>query len=71
MGWCSGTGVFDPVVKTVIEETFDERVKRAVLKSLIEALQNHDWDCESDSEYYDHPLIQSLFRELNPDWFDE
>lgn len=42
-----------------------------VVKSLIESLEDGDWDCQQDSSYYDHPLVNGIFRELHPDWFED
>lgn len=70
MGWCSGTEIFDAVASALLdqEKTPD---KRAILSGLIDDLENMDWDCQSDSDYYDHPLVQELFREKHPDWFED
>lgn len=71
MGWCSGTDVFDPVVKTVLATDIPEGAKREIINSLINALWESDWDCESDSAYYDDPLVRSVMRELQPHWFED
>ena len=63
MGWCSGTDIFDPVAKAVLESSQPDDGKRVILKALITALWHHDWDCESDSEYWEHPLVQEIYNE--------
>lgn len=69
MGWCSGTIIFDEIAKIVLsDEPLD---KKATLKAVIESLENGDWDCQSDSEYWKHPLVQEIFRELHPRWFED
>lgn len=68
MGFCSGTQIFDDVADEILDKRWlMEENQRAVIKALVKALYAHDWDCESDSKYYDHPIVQSVLRELNPD----
>lgn len=69
MGWCSGTEIFDMVCSVLLDKT--ERSKKEILKSLIEALDNRDWDCHGDSAYWDHPLVQEIFKEMYPEWFEK
>lgn len=83
MGWCSGTGVFDAVCSALLLEPskrknakrkfkitdLSEEVTTAI-RRLIDALENLDWDCQSESEFWDHPLVQSIMRERHPEWFD-
>lgn len=68
MGWCSGTCIFDPVVKAILEQDAPEEQKINVIKSLITALQDEDWDCETDSDYWKHPLVRRAFKETCPSW---
>ncbi len=69
MGWCSGTQVFDPICTVLLsDEPID---KKAVLRHVIESLEDNDWDCQSDSAYYDHPLVREVMREMHPTWFDD
>lgn len=70
MGWCSGTRVFDAVAKALLSEN-EELDKKQVLKYVILALQDADWDCEQDSDYWDHPLVREVFMELEPEWFED
>lgn len=71
MGWCSGTDIFDPVAKFVIYSDLSEQRKYDILHVLIEALENHDWDCEQDSRYWSNPIVQRVMADLNPDWFGD
>ena len=72
MGFCSGTEIFDPVVKAVLSESaVSDSAKERIIKALIEALRNHDWDCESDSDFWDDPIIRRIWRELEPEMFEE
>lgn len=68
MGWCSATDIFDQVVGALLEPPLD---KETVIKSLIDELENGDWDCQQDSKYFNHPLIQKIFREKYPHWFED
>ena len=49
MGWCSGTDIFDALCHSLLEE--GKRDAKLLLKDLIIALENRDWDCQMDSYY--------------------
>ena len=69
MGWCSATEIFDTVAEALLS---DEPVdKKEALMTLAETLRDNDWDCEQDSEYWDHPIVQEIFKELEPEWFED
>jgi hypothetical protein len=71
MGWCSGTEIFDHVVKVILDtpDPFMERsTKRIVIAALIRSMIEHDWDCEHDSDYWEHPLVRLAFKEALSDW---
>lgn len=69
MGWCSATYIFDNVAKALLS---DEPVdKKETLMKLAETLREQDWDCESDSDYWDHPVVREIFMELEPEWFED
>jgi len=68
MGWCSGTEVFDSVAGYVLDSNLTGEQKYDVLRQLANALEWQDWDCQSDSMYWDHPIVQRIFRELHPSW---
>lgn len=67
MGFCSGTDIFDPVAENVLDSDLSVERQAEIIRVLIVALYDHDWDCESDSRYYDHPLVRRILRELNPE----
>jgi len=69
MGWCSGTEVFDQIAAIVLSDKPLD--KKATLKAVIESLENSDWDCQSDSWYWDNPVVQEIMRELHPAWFED
>ena len=68
MGWCSGTEIFDVAVGILLER---KKADKEIIKALAEILEEHDWDCQCDSTYWDEPLVQEVFRELHPKWFEE
>lgn len=66
MGWCSGTEIFDKVVGILLEkEPLD---KKGLIKEMITLLEDADWDCQSDSDYINHPLVREAFIEVDPEW---
>lgn len=69
MGWCSGTEIFDAVCGALLSDK--PKDTKAVLKTLIEALEGQDWDCQSDSDFWNHPTVIEAMRELRPNWFDD
>lgn len=71
MGWCSGTFIFDRMADFILDTDKSDDEKYWALKALAEALEEQDWDCQSDSNYYDHPVVQKVFKSLHPHWFEE
>lgn len=71
MGWCSGTEIFDKVLKEVINTDLPAENKDRIVRVLIDALEDGDWDCQADSRYYKHPIVQHAMRDLHPDWFTD
>jgi len=70
MGWCSATYIFDTMCGELLDKERPPNVEE-VIEMLIGELENGDWDCQSDSEYYDHPVVQRIFKRLHPDWFED
>lgn len=66
MGWCSGTRIFDAVAKEVLSDAPMD--KKAVLRAVIVALEDDDWDCQSDSRYFDDPTVREVMKETHPNW---
>lgn len=69
MGWCSATRIFDPIVGALLNDKPVD--KRALIKMMASELEDMDWDCQSESEYWEHPMVRSIFREMHPDWFED
>lgn len=70
MGWCSGTEIFDSVMKKLIEMKLPEEQQLEIATVLIKAMKGHDWDCHSDSAYYGTPLMDKAMIALGHE-FDE
>lgn len=69
MGWCSGTDIFDSVVCAVLKMSIPIPDQKKIIHVLMDAMQDKDWDCQSDSMYYDHPFVrEAYFDLLHPDW---
>ena len=67
MGWCSGTEIFDAVVKPVLENVdLSDVGKYEIIYALVVKMFSHDWDCESDSDYYDNPIVKKAMRNAAP-----
>ena len=71
MGWCSGTPIFDAVARNVLDSELPVERQFDIMRTLAAAMYDEDWDCESDSRYYKHPVIQRVMRDLNPKWYEE
>lgn len=69
MGWCNGTEIFDVVCAGLLEDP--PASKEEILKDLIEVLEDEDWDCQNESAYFEHPLVQAAFKDLHPNWFED
>lgn len=69
MGWCSGTNIFDAVAEVLLDDKPID--KKSALIAVINALEDGDWDCQVESEYWDHPMVQEAMRECHPSWFED
>lgn len=67
MGWTGGSDILDTVVKFLLTTDLSNSQKKKCIKALIQVLYDHDWDTENESKYFNHPLVNKIFRELNPD----
>ena len=65
MGWASGGIVFDVVATALIQHDASDELTTAVLRPLIRALRDGDWDTidESEETFRDDPLIACLLRQ--------
>lgn len=69
MGWCSATIIFDQIAQIILDDKPID--KKTVLRTVIDSLEEGDWDCQHDSEYWDHPLVQEIMRDKHPHWFED
>lgn len=68
MGWYRRTVVFDSIVEAILDPEID---KKETIKYLINVLEDMDWDCQNDSDYWEHPLVKECFIELGRgDWYE-
>lgn len=63
MGWASAGDIFDPVAQALVDLGADRDTKWRVLGTLIDKLQDGDWDTEDESweEFRHDPDIVALF----------
>lgn len=69
MGWCSATVIFDIVCDGLLADK--PQTQEETIRALAVALEDGDWDCQPDSAYWDHPVVQKVMRELHPHWFED
>lgn len=62
----SATSIFDAVASNLLPFINQEnrRMIKDTLKILAIELEDGDWDCQNESEYFEHPLVQEIFLEL-------
>ena len=62
MGWSGGTAIFDKVASLLFKtDMFTAQQTHDILYVLSEALKQEDWDCESDSYYWNYPVVRDIF----------
>lgn len=61
MGWCGATGIFDDVMDAVIDYIPEDKLEE-VAEKVAKPLWDSDWDCESESAYFDTLLTPIMFR---------
>lgn len=67
MGWASGTDIFDSTVKEVLKVD-NKRQRMRIITALATAMEDHDWDVQCESEYWEHPEVREVFKRLHPNW---
>ncbi len=72
MGWCSGTEIFDEAVDAAKAAGVKGLNLRDFAIAMIKVLEDHDWDCQCESEYYEKPgMVQQAFKIMHPEWFED
>lgn len=67
MGWSSGSEVFDPVARAIVDMLADDDIRPSVaeliLTVLIGGLQSRGWDTEDESldEFAQYPIVVKAF----------
>ena len=70
MGWCSGTDVFDAIMRHIYNNLWLKLSGIELINliaAMIEAFEDHDWDCQSDSGWWDDPMFQEAYKKVHPD----
>jgi len=71
MGWCSGTEIFDTVCEVVLDcPAITEDKQKHTIEELYLMLSDHDWDCQADSDYIKHPIVQAIVKK-HDDWYED
>ena len=60
--WCKGTYIFDDIMEYLIED--DQFERKNVIKIVIKVLENHGWNCQNESQYFDESDVIDAFEEL-------
>lgn len=69
MGWGGGGMIFDEMVDALDHLYIDELEKRDVVITLINALENEDWDGLGDMDIDDLPrFAKRAVYKVHPDW---
>lgn len=69
MGWNNGTIVFDAICEVILDDDYND--KKEAIKKIIQVLDDMDWDCHNESDYWKHPIVVESMKEIHPEWFDD
>lgn len=64
MGWCSATRIFDGVIESALKTDISDEALVAVVTSLYQELTDMDWDCQCESEFFNHPRIKPIIDKI-------
>lgn len=70
MGWCSGSYIYDEVIKAAKVYIPDVNSRTEFHKWMIDAFENGDWDCQDDCRGEDEAFDAALDA-LHPEWKDD
>lgn len=85
MGWCSATWIFDNVCSSLLlirkgttgdyiyglQNDVGLDIATKIIEKLTIELEEYDWDCQQESDYWKHPIVQNIFKKLHPNWFTD
>lgn len=77
MGWCGATTHFDAVADQLltkrggIKPDATHASAKKALGALWDSLIQGDWDCESESVYYNHPVVREIRKARGDDLKDD
>lgn len=66
MGWGSGSTVMSPIIETA-KKYVPAEVRKDFYKEVILALEDSDWDTQSECIGQD-PIFDEALKELHPTW---
>lgn len=69
MGWGSGSSLMSNVISKLLEKGVDEASRKLVYEVLIPAMQNQDWDTETECMGED-AVYDATLEKLHPHWFE-
>ncbi len=68
MGWSSGTEVMETIISFACKHITDEAARMSFYMDMIAALEDQDWDCETECLKKD-PAYDAALEEMYPGWF--
>ena len=67
MGWASGSSVMDKIIAALSYHIKDDTVRYQLYKLLIKALEQQDWDTQTESLGYDI-MFDAALDSIHPNW---
>jgi len=67
MGWGSGSSLMGAVIQALDEECKDATARQKIYRMVINAFEDHDWDCQDECLGID-PAFDKALKGLHPDW---
>jgi len=64
MGCCSATRIFDGVIESALKTDISDEALVAVVTALYQELTDMDWDCQCESEFFNHERIKPIIDEI-------
>lgn len=67
MGWASGSGLYDELIRAAMKYIPDEKIRARFYRDTIKAFEDSDWDTQSECEGFD-PVFDKALLKLHPEW---